>query len=66
MTYYGRSKTGADGAPGDDGNKRHLLDMPNQGGDGAKQFPKRSNWAWAVGRANYDWMEAHSPSSSYD
>jgi len=65
MTYYGRSNTGADGASADDGSKRQL-DTPNQGRDGAKPLPKRSNWAWAVGRAHYDWMEAHSPSSSYD
>jgi len=66
MMYYGRNTAGANREPDGDGNKRHSCETQCQRGDCGEPLPKRSNWAWAVGRAHYDWMEAHSPFSSYD
>jgi len=66
MMYYGRNTAGADREPAGDGNQRYACETQSQSGNGDEPLPKRSNWAWAVGRAHYDWMEAHSPFSSYD
>ncbi len=69
MMYYGRCTAGADREPAGDGSKRTSGpsgETASQSGNGAEALPKRSNWAWAVGKAHYDWMETHSPFSSYD